>query len=190
VSPPPTSAELRARLGMNSRNSSKPPSSDGYEKPAPKSRRVRSGKNPASNRATPGTIWPSVSILMRRRSTGQATATGAARTFPTPRCPGSTAAGSSTSRRSRSFAPSTRPSGGAVVVEPRPPGPSQPTQPPRPATDRPCGPMSVTSSPASTSRWPEWPSSYATPTARRSRPRRSSPWSKRAPAALTPGGVS
>ena len=34
-------AELRARLAMNSRNSSKPPSSDGYAKPAPKSRRVR-----------------------------------------------------------------------------------------------------------------------------------------------------
>ena len=36
--------ELRTRLGMNSRNSSKPPSSDGYTKPAPKSRRQRSGK--------------------------------------------------------------------------------------------------------------------------------------------------
>jgi transposase len=36
-------SELRARLSLNSRNSSKPPSSDGYEKPAPKSRRVRSG---------------------------------------------------------------------------------------------------------------------------------------------------
>jgi transposase len=37
-------AQLRARLGMNSKNSSKPPSSDGYTKPAPKSRRQRSGK--------------------------------------------------------------------------------------------------------------------------------------------------
>ena len=34
-------AELRARLAMNSRNSSKPPSSDGYAEAAPKSRRVR-----------------------------------------------------------------------------------------------------------------------------------------------------
>ena len=39
-------AELRARLDMNPRNSSKPPSGDGYAKPAPKSRRGRSGKNP------------------------------------------------------------------------------------------------------------------------------------------------
>jgi transposase len=38
--------ELEARLNMNSSNSSKPPSSDGYAKPAPKSQRKKSGKKP------------------------------------------------------------------------------------------------------------------------------------------------
>jgi len=39
-------AELESRLNTNSTNSSKPPSSDGLAKPAPKSRRVKSGKKP------------------------------------------------------------------------------------------------------------------------------------------------
>jgi len=36
--------ELKNRLGLNSQNSSKPPSTDGYNKPQPKSRRTKSGK--------------------------------------------------------------------------------------------------------------------------------------------------
>jgi len=41
-----TIKELQARLDMNSGNSSKPPSSDGYNKPAPKSLRKPSGRKP------------------------------------------------------------------------------------------------------------------------------------------------
>lgn len=51
--------ELEARLGMTSRNSSKPPSSDGLAKPAPKSLRTRSGKGPGRPRGQAGfTLLP------------------------------------------------------------------------------------------------------------------------------------
>ena len=49
-------AELKARLGQNSRNSSKPPSSDGYAKPSPKKRSLRrpSGRNPGGQEGHEG----------------------------------------------------------------------------------------------------------------------------------------
>ena len=49
-------AELEARLGKNSRNSSKPPSSDGLSKAAPKSLRKASGRKPGKQQGGQG-FW-------------------------------------------------------------------------------------------------------------------------------------
>ena len=47
-------ADLMARVKQNSKNSSKPPSSDGLGKPAPKSLRKKTGRKPGRPRGQPG----------------------------------------------------------------------------------------------------------------------------------------
>ena len=49
-----TIRELQSRLGRNSRNSSQPPSKDGFDKPKPKSQRKRSGRKPGGQEGHPG----------------------------------------------------------------------------------------------------------------------------------------
>jgi transposase len=54
-------AELRRQLGQNSRNSSKPPSSDSpFVKPAPKSLRRKSGRKPGGQCGHPGSTLAQV----------------------------------------------------------------------------------------------------------------------------------
>lgn len=44
--------DLKDKLNKNSNNSSKPPSSDGYNKASPKSERKKAAENPADKRDT------------------------------------------------------------------------------------------------------------------------------------------
>jgi transposase len=53
-------AELEARLGLSSKNSSKPPSSDGMVKPAPRSLRTKTGRGPGRPVGQPGSTLEQV----------------------------------------------------------------------------------------------------------------------------------
>src|SRR3954470_22579855 len=55
-------AELKRQLAASSRNSSKPPSSDGLDKPAPKSLRGRSGRQPGGQPGRQGRTLRQVSV--------------------------------------------------------------------------------------------------------------------------------
>ena len=52
--------ELERRLGQNSRNSNRPPSSEGYAKPKPKSRRQRGQRRSGGQPGHPGTTLAQV----------------------------------------------------------------------------------------------------------------------------------
>src|SRR3954470_12436275 len=55
-------AELKRQLAASSRNSSKPPSSDGLDRPAPKSLRGRSGRQPGGQPGRQGRTLRQVSV--------------------------------------------------------------------------------------------------------------------------------
>src|ERR671938_1141640 len=55
-------AELERQLAASSRNSSRPPSSDGLDKPAPKSLRGRSGRRPGGQPGREGRTLRQVSV--------------------------------------------------------------------------------------------------------------------------------
>ena len=55
-------ADLKHRLGLNSQNSSKPPSSDGLAKPAPKSLRGKTNRKPGGQNGHPGSTLAQVAV--------------------------------------------------------------------------------------------------------------------------------
>jgi DivIVA domain-containing protein len=79
-------AELTARLGQNSRNSSKPPSSDSpFSKPAPKSLRRASGRKPGGQSGHSGSTLAQVADRMRRCGMSRVAAVSEVWVWPTRR---------------------------------------------------------------------------------------------------------
>jgi len=82
-------AGLERRLGADSSNSSRPPSSDSpYRKPAKRSSRRASGGKPGKKAGEPGATMPLVDDPMRSSPVMRPAANSAARTWPTRRYPG------------------------------------------------------------------------------------------------------
>ena len=59
-------AELRRRVDQNPRNSHRPPSSEGYAKPAPRSRRERTDRQPGGQPGHPGATLGQVATPAER----------------------------------------------------------------------------------------------------------------------------
>jgi len=68
--------ELERRLGQNSRNSNRPPSAEGYAKPAPKSRRQRGRRGSGGQPGHPGTTLAQVEDPDRHTSLATCTPIG------------------------------------------------------------------------------------------------------------------
>jgi transposase len=74
--------DLRRRLGLNSKNSSKPPSSDGLGRPPPTSMRGRGGRKPGKQPGASGTTLSQVAVPDDSVATSQASARTASARLP------------------------------------------------------------------------------------------------------------